>query len=68
MPASARRYTKHLNKLNDKTAWFIDSEVMKLKSVLGEEYPVRLTLPEQGSFDLGYYHQKQWFYTKKEDR
>jgi len=41
---------------------------MKLKSVLGEEYPVRLTLPEQGSFDLGYYHQKQWLYTKKEDR
>ena len=67
-PILNKLYPKHLNKLNDKTAWFIDSEVMKLKSVLGEEYPIRLTLPEQGSFDLGYYHQKQWLYTKKEDR
>ena len=28
-------------------------------------FPARLTLPEQGSFILGYYHQTQERYTKK---
>ena len=28
---------------------------------------MRLTLPEQGSFNLGYYHQKQARYNKKEE-
>jgi len=27
-----------------------------------------MSLPEQGSFDLGYYHQTQDRYTKKEDK
>lgn len=30
------------------------------------DYPKRLTLPEQGLFILGYYHQVQKFYEKKE--
>ena len=35
---------------------------------MGESNPSRLTLPEQGSFYLGYYHQKQFRFTKKEDK
>lgn len=31
-----------------------------------EDYPKRLSLPEQGVFILGYYHQVQKFYEKKE--
>lgn len=32
-----------------------------------ETYPAHLTLDEQGAFILGYYHQVQKFYEKKED-
>ena len=41
---------------------------MELKGILKDEYPMRLTLPQQGLFDLGYYHQTQKRYTKKEDK
>ena len=30
--------------------------------------PARLTLQDQGIFQLGYYHQKQQLFTKKEDK
>ena len=30
-------------------------------------FPSRLTLPEQGEFALGYYHQRQAFFMKKTD-
>ena len=39
---------------------------MNLKGVLNENYPARMTLAQQGSFDLVYYHQTQKRYTKKE--
>ena len=36
-------------------------------NMLGPEYPTRLSLPQQGSFQLGYYHQTQKRYEKKEE-
>ena len=59
---------KHLRKLSDAQRVYLDKKVMTLKSVLGEQYPAHMSLPEQGSFDLGYYHQTQARYTKKEDK
>ena len=59
---------KHLRKLGTGLRIAQDKQIGKLKEVLGEGYPIRLTLPEQGSFNLGYYHQKQARYTKKEDK
>lgn len=59
---------KHLRKLSDAQRIYLDKKVMTLKSVLGEQYPAHMSLPEQGSFDLGYYHQTQARYTKKEDK
>ena len=59
---------KHLRKLSDEQRVYLDKKVMTLKSVLGEQYPAHMSLPEQGSFDLGYYHQTQARYTKKEDK
>ena len=59
---------KHLRKLSDEQRVCLDKKVMTLKSVLGEQYPAHMSLPEQGSFDLGYYHQTQASYTKKEDK
>ena len=59
---------KHLRKLEPGFRIYRDKQIGKLKDVLGESYPVRMSLPEQGSFNLGYYHQKQFRYTKKEDK
>ena len=59
---------KHLRKLSDEQRVYLDKKVMTLKSVLGEQYPAHMSLPEQGSFDLGYYHQTQKRYTKKEEK
>jgi len=33
-----------------------------------DEFPKHLSLDEQGEFILGYYHQTQSFYIKKEDK
>jgi CRISPR-associated protein Csd1 len=37
-----------------------------LGEILGgiDDFPLHLTLPEQGRFALGYYHQRQAFFTK----
>ena len=59
---------KHLRKLETGFRIYRDKQIGKLKDILGESYPVRMSLPEQGSFNLGYYHQKQFRYTKKEDK
>ena len=72
MPASIfpvlnNLYQKHLRKLTDGQRVYFDKQVSALKGVLGECYPARMTLAQQGSFDLGYYHQTQKRYTKKEE-
>ena len=59
---------KHLRKLDAGSRISLDRQISTLKNVLGETNPTRLTLPEQGSFNLGYYHQKQFRFTKKEDK
>lgn len=59
---------KHLRKLDTGSRISLDRQISTLKNVLGETNPTRLTLPEQGSFNLGYYHQKQFRFTKKEDK
>ena len=53
---------------SDVDGYLYERKIQQVKDVLGENYPVRQTLPEQGSFDLGYYHQKQSRYIKKEDK
>lgn len=59
---------KHLRKLDARQRVHYDKQIMKLKGVLNENYPARMTLAQQGSFDLGYYHQTQKRYTKKEEK
>ena len=72
MPASIfpvlnNLYQKHLRKLQTGQRIYFDKQVSALKGVLGESYPTRMTLAQQGAFDLGYYHQTQKRYTKKEE-
>lgn len=59
---------KHLRKLDPGLRIYHDCQIGQLKDLLGETNPPRLSLPEQGSFVLGYYHQKQTRYIKKEER
>ena len=72
MPASIfpvlnNLYQKHLRKLEGGQRVYYDKQVMSLKGILGESYPARMTLAQQGAFDLGYYHQTQKRFTKKEE-
>lgn len=72
MPASIfpvlnNLYQKHLRKLEIGQRVYFDKQVSALKGALGESYPTRMTLAQQGAFDLGYYHQTQKRYTKKEE-
>ena len=59
---------KHLRKLSTGSRIWYEKQIMALMGVLGETYPARLNLPQQGSFNLGYYHQTQKRYEKKEEK
>lgn len=59
---------KHLRKLDEGKKIFYDKQLTELMSKLGETYPNRMNLPRQGAFQLGYYHQTQYRFTKKEDK
>ena len=50
-------------------AYFLDMTDQEIADKLEDTFPAKLTLPEQGSFQLGYYHQTLARYqrNKKED-
>ena len=58
-------YQKHLRKLSEGSRRCYNDQVVALNGVLGEGYPQRMTLAQQGSFILGYYHQVQKLYEKR---
>lgn len=58
---------KHLRKLDKGFAINYDKQITELTGKLGETFPDRLSLPQQGAFQLGYYHQTQARYQKKEE-
>ena len=55
---------KHRKKLAAGQRIYYEKQIMELLAVLGESFPTRLSLPQQGTFQLGYYHQR---YQKKEE-
>ena len=59
---------KHLRKLGGGLAVVYDKQLTQVLSLLGESYPARLNLPQQGSFQLGYYHQTQARYQSKSEK
>ena len=59
---------KHLRKLSTSRRIWYEKQIIALTAVLGDEYPTRMNLPQQGSFNLGYYHQTQKRYEKKEEK
>ena len=59
---------KHLKKLDPSLRSYYDKQIVTILSNLGENYPAHLNLPQQGSFQLGYYHQTQEAFKKKEEK
>lgn len=67
-PTLLRLSQKHLRKLNDGLATYYDNQITELMAQLPESgFPARLSLPDQGKFAIGYYHQTQKRFTKKNE-
>ena len=58
---------KHLKKLAEGQRIYFEKQLQAILDKLGEDFPNRLNLPQQGAFQLGYYHQTQARYQKKEE-
>ena len=59
---------KHMRKLKEGGKIHFNTQIVELAEIIGQEYPKRLNLPEQGAFQLGYYCQTQKRYQKKEEK
>ncbi len=58
----------HLKKLSEGGSIYYNKRITELLGSLNSEYPRRLSLYDQGIFQLGYYQQTQKRYEKKEDK
>ena len=58
---------KHLNKLPRGLEISYQQQLTDLLGRIHEPYPLHLSLPDQGAFQLGYYHQMQKRYAKKSE-
>ena len=67
-PTLIKLAQNHLNKLDDGLSIYYDKRMSDLCGRLTESLPKHLTLEEQGVFQLGYYHQRQALFTKKEEK
>lgn len=71
-PVLLKMANHHLRKLNDKKGLKItfEKDITSLEGKItmnGQPIPMRMNLTDQGLFILGYYHQTQKRYTKKEE-
>ena len=58
----------HLKKLGGRQEVYYKKQIGEILTKFNRDYPVRLNLYDQGIFQLGYYHQTQARYMKKEDK
>ena len=67
-PTLLKLAQKHLQKLPDAHAVHYNRQITELMALVpGEGFPARLSLPDQGKFEIGYYHQTQKRFTKKNE-
>ena len=69
-PTLIRRSQSHLSKLRrEKRGIFVSMERL-LQEILGDLviFPKTLNLEDQGLFVIGFYQQRQGFFTKKEEK
>ena len=64
-PTLIKLAQKHLQKLDTGKSIHYNQQLTALMGMIHEGFPARMTLPEQGAFELGYYHQTQKRYEKK---
>ncbi len=57
---------KHLAKLDKGQEVYYDKQITAICGMIGETLPKRMNLQDQSTFQLGYYHETQKRYTKKE--
>lgn len=71
-PMIVDRAQKYLRKLKAKNkeglARYYSSMMDEIIGNFGESYPAHLSLEDQGIFQIGYYHQRQRMYAKKEEK
>ncbi len=58
----------HLKKVDEGIKIYYDKQITELMGKLGEMYPKQLDIYDQGVFQLGYYHQTQKRFEKKEEK
>lgn len=56
----------HIKKLSDGSKIYYDRIIGDLQGRIKESYPKRLSLQEQGTYYLGYYHQRQTLFKSKD--
>lgn len=66
-PTLLKLAQKHLQKLNEGQTVFYNRQIGQLIAQMDTDFPARMTLPEQGAFAIGYYHQTQKRYEKKNE-
>lgn len=64
-PTLIKLTQKHLQKLGNGSQIYYNQQLTELMGKMTQTYPTRMTLPEQGAFEIGYYHQTQKRYEKK---
>ena len=65
-PTLIKLAQKHLQKLGHGSKIFYSRQLTELMGKMTQPYPAHMTLPEQGAFEIGYYHQTQKRYEKKD--
>lgn len=66
-PTLIRLAQSHLKKLELGLQIYYNKQITELESRIRNEYPKRLNLYDQGTFQLGYYHQTQKRFAKEEE-
>lgn len=67
-PTLVKLAQKHLQKMSTPNEVHFSKQLTELMAQLPETgFPARLSLPEQGAFEIGYYHQTQKRYAKKNE-
>ena len=67
-PTLIKLAQKHLQKMSTPNEVHFSKQLTELMAQLPETgFPARLSLPEQGAFEIGYYHQTQKRYAKKNE-
>ena len=64
-PLLTKLSQSHLRKLNTGLRISYEKRITELEGRIRQTLPAHLSLPEQGAFHLGYYHQVQKLYEKK---